>query len=710
MSVSTPQGRPASSRPGRTIVCAKVPEESSGSTDGKLIRPSSRTMMKENTNKPEGSKLVPVDRSRMSYGGREVTDVQTKPLAPTPKSPATTPLPWITNQPTRSSSSKTPPVSLSAGDKYELQQKQTDVHQQVAFQSEIKVEEPASPSKPETTRDLMPRNPKMSLVQALHNPRPAPGRYHHVARVSENTAYTRGVSYHENADSTTTGKDDAASVASSTPRSTTSVGSQSSISSDAKWTTRGYSQSTGSTSSRKSSSTPPDADGKRKRSSRSMHIGFEGCSIDLECEHREHPGSWVLKNFSEIFKGHPDSEGINMCLKSYEIDKPTKLQAHSITAIVRGVQRSKAGKSCIMIQGPSGTGKTSAVSLAVLAILDPNIKHIQAIILSGSPLRDFDKFFTVFSTLQVSSDTNVLKSCFGNKDEGKQKPTNWTIQPGTQVLTGRSTNILHLLGLTQVCLEHVRVLVIDDAQTLAEFSDDPSDTPLNDVIQVCNILECQGAPTSKLTLVILSRCGEGHISRKVIRLLKSSVLKKKNLLSVQDMPTKLRMHVKHYYVQAPRQEWTRILSGLVKSLMFPRVIVFCDDRRHGIEYFPNKMRQMNLEVSVNLGSGEESDEIRRIALQDFSGGKTQFLFTTSEPATCQIVLPKVSCVFHLDVPSDMLSVYAVRLLPLDSHGRSDAVSVVFVEGSGPNPKIVEIEKLFGIRFMDMPFEFIPTNQ
>lgn len=70
----------------------------------------------------------------------------------------------------------------------------------------------------------------------------------------------------------------------------------------------------------------------------------------------------------------------------------------------------------------------------------------------------------------------------------------------------------------------------------------------------------------------------------------------------------------------------------------------------------------------------------------------------------------MSCVFHLDVPSDMLSVYAVRLLPLDSHGRSDAVSVVFVEGSGPNPKITEIEKLFGIRFMDMPFEFIPTSQ
>jgi len=52
----------------------------------------------------------------------------------------------------------------------------------------------------------------------------------------------------------------------------------------------------------------------------------------------------------------------------------------------------------------------------------------------------------------------------------------------------------------------------------------------------------------------------------------------------------------------------------------------------------------------------------------------------------------------------------VRLLPLDCQGaqgrRSDAVSVVFLEQE--SPKISELEKLFGIRFMDMPFEFIPS--
>jgi len=567
----------------------------------------------------------------------------------------------------------------------------------------------ASPSK-----GTIPRNQKMTLVQAMQPTRTQQVRVSVPDDYRDNTSSfngSRGGSiasgYNESISNTPRdGIKDDVSVASSTPRSTTSVGSQSSISSDAKWTTRGYSQSTGSTSSRRSSSTPPDADGKRKRSSRSMHIGFDGCSIDLESEHRDHPGSWQIKDFSEIFKDNAAGENITFCVNAYEMTKPTKLQAHSIAAIVRSIKRNKGGKSCIMVQGPSGTGKTSAVVLAVLAILDQACKHLQAIVLSGSTMRDFDKYFTVFTALQADDSYHTLKSCFSD-----MTPIHW--DPGTQILSGRPKMILHLLGQEKIVLDYVRVLIIDDAHDLAAFTEKPTNTPLDDVIQICNILEAQGIPSSKMTYVILSQGGDGHYSRKVTRLLKSSVLKKKNLLSVQDMPTKLRMHVKHYYVQAPRQEWTKIMAGLVRSLMFPRVIVFCDDRKNGIEYFPNKMRTLNLDVSVNVGSGDTSDEIRRTALQDFSAAKTQFLFTTSEPSTCQIVLPKVSCVFHLDVPGDLLSVYGVRLLPLDSQNRSDAVSVVFVENNGgpvniPNTKIIDLEKLFGIKFMDMPFEFIPN--
>lgn len=62
-------------------------------------------------------------------------------------------------------------------------------------------------------------------------------------------------------------------------------------------------------------------------------------------------------------------------------------------------------------------------------------------------------------------------------------------------------------------------------------------------------------------------------------------------------------------------------------------------------------------------------EARMQALQEFTTNKTQFLYTVSESAVCQTICAArmVSCVFHLDVPPEMLSIYALRLLVLDNN-------------------------------------------
>merc|ERR1719240_1675869 len=164
--------------------------------------------------------------------------------------------------------------------------------------------------------------------------------------------------------------------------------------------------------------------------------------------------------------------------------------------------------------------------------------------------------------------------------------------------------------------------------------------------------------------------------------------------------------LKHYYVQAPRSEWVGILAGLVHSLMFPRAIVFADDRkRERLEGFLKDMERHKLSVSANVvvpsvgptvsSHLQSSIAGRKLAVQEFVAGKTQLLFGTSDPVLCQIVLPKVSCVFHFDVPTDMLSVYGVRLLPLDATQPLDAVSVLFAENAAS--KVQELERMFSIQ-------------
>merc|ERR1712032_356928 len=225
----------------------------------------------------------------------------------------------------------------------------------------------------------------------------------------------------------------------------------------------------------------------------------------------------------------------------------------------------------------------------------------------------------------------------------------------------------------------------------------------------------QGA---KIRQILLTETISDPASKKIMRLLKNSLLKKQNLVGMDNCPapTKLIKGMKHYYSAAPRSEWVRILAGLVQSLMFPRALIFCDEG--SVAQFYREIQKLGVTVSANLpakdcGQATQS-EVRRKAVQDFTSNKSQFLLTHSEPSVCQITLPKVSCVFHFGLPKEMPSVYGVRLLPLDADLVKDSASILLVEPSTKSarpdampPVVSNLSKLFGISFMDMPWEFLP---
>merc|ERR1712190_405796 len=120
------------------------------------------------------------------------------------------------------------------------------------------------------------------------------------------------------------------------------------------------------------------------------------------------------------------------------------------------------------------------------------------------------------------------------------------------------------------------------------------------------------------------------------------------------------MMMKHYYIKKAHSDWVSMFNGLVTTMSFPRALIFCDNDR--IDRYLEEMLAMGIAVSANLpGSSSES---RQKALQDFTSNRTQFLLTHSEPAVCQILLPKVSCVFHFGIPSQTAAVYVSGSCPL----------------------------------------------
>lgn len=519
---------------------------------------------------------------------------------------------------------------------------------------------------------------------------------------------------------------------------------------------------------------------------RSMHISFSSetsgneqdkCSISIEQQSALDASKMSLCiDFKQLCpEGRTD--GLLQCLQMNRYDKPNKLQQHVIPAVMHlmgkelGGQTGSAGKgkSCIVIQGPAKSGKTSAAVIAELAAIDAELAQPQVLLLSSSPKRDFDKLLSVLTLMQ-----NIRYQAFWEEegdpdraiDEGAPEVK---ASRTAHILVGHPRMMLKLLSsVPTLCLDSVRALVIDDVEELlyqlpqdagseknttsqaseasakagaggrvggydginASDGGAASTSPLlDDIVQICNVLEARqyshnmsdtyrirsGHDQSiKCRYVILSQALTDAASRKCLRLLKNSLMKKRNLLDADSCPppTKIIKAMKHYYAMAPRDEWVRVFAGLVQSLMFPRALIFCDDEN--IERYGQEMQDMGIAVSVNLPDASGASESRRRAVQDFTTNRTQFLLTRAEPAVCQIVLPKVSSVFHFGLPKQLPSVYGVRLLPLDAANVKDAPSILFVDAARGNsssaPQLVRsVGRLFDVDFMDMPFEFLPAQ-
>lgn len=551
-----------------------------------------------------------------------------------------------------------------------------------------------------------------------------------------------------------------------------------------------------STLSTMSSSRRGDMKGSGSRSTgrnRTVHLSVSDCAIEIEQQGSSEPlKASLCTDFKQLCGEGSHAEGLMQCLQMYGYQTPNKLQQHSIPMILHflGKQLGGAtgsvgkGKSCIVIHGPAKTGKTSAVVLSLLAALDFSLPQPQAILISGHNKMDIDKYLRVFTLMQT-----VNYQAFYDGEEGEvasieDKSPDVKAARTAHILVGHPRRMLSLISsVPSLCLDNVKVLVVDDAEELIHSSPvqaqksqahksspqdlrliglpssrekrrspaeeeapapaptqsaQPTDTappmsPIEDVIQICNVLECRQYSQNmsdtygirsgqeqgvKIRNVILSETLNDPSSKKVMRLLRNSLMKKKNLLGMENCPppTKLIKGMKHYYAAAPHTEWVRVFAGLVQSLMFPRALIFCDEENIGKFY--EELQEMGISVSANLpgaNGGEGVNEVRRRAMQDFTSNKTQFLLTHSEPAVCQTMLPKVSCVFHFGIPSHMPSIYGVRLLPLDAKVVKDSASILLVEPSkglkpGAQPSVVtNLGKLFGITFMDMPWEFLPTT-
>lgn len=140
-------------------------------------------------------------------------------------------------------------------------------------------------------------------------------------------------------------------------------------------------------------------------------------------------------------------------LKRSGIKEPTPVQSQTVPLLLQGRD--------VVVQAQTGTGKTLAFLLPILERIDPNLPHIQALILT--PTRELAIQITAEAKkLAPLVGANVLATYGGQDVESQIKK----LGRATQVVVATPGRLLDHLGRGTVHLRHVRMLVLDEADQM----------------------------------------------------------------------------------------------------------------------------------------------------------------------------------------------------------------------------------------------------
>ncbi len=163
------------------------------------------------------------------------------------------------------------------------------------------------------------------------------------------------------------------------------------------------------------------------------------------------------------FKDLDITEGYLKGLAELGIQTPTEVQAKTIPKLL--------GKTTDFIgQAQTGTGKTAAFGLPLLAAVDPTQPHLQSVILA--PTRELAKQIQK-QLFRFTKHTDKIFSevvCGGDKIDRQIA----ALQRPTQVLVATPGRLMDLLRRKAVDLSQVKILVLDEADEMLKlgFRDD----------------------------------------------------------------------------------------------------------------------------------------------------------------------------------------------------------------------------------------------
>ncbi len=319
----------------------------------------------------------------------------------------------------------------------------------------------------------------------------------------------------------------------------------------------------------------------------------------------------------------------------------------------------------IIGQAQTGTGKTAAFGIPLLQKVDPDNKHLQAVVLcptrelamqAADDIRDFAKYMFGIKVLAV----------YGGQDISRQIRA---LSAGVQIVVGTPGRVMDHMRRHTMKLKDVKVLVLDEADEMLDmgFRED-----------IETIL--QGMPEERQTALFSATMPEPilQITRKY---------QKEDAEYIKMTPKEITVAaIDQAYYRVPQKSKEEVLVRLMDYYNPSRSLIFCNTKRMVDQLAENLKGKGYLADGLH---GDLSQNQRDTVMNLFRSGRINILIAT-DVAARGIDVSGVEAVFNYDIPED-IEYYVHRIGRTGRAGKSGR-SFTLV-GGREMYKLREIEKV-----------------
>jgi translation initiation factor 4A len=362
------------------------------------------------------------------------------------------------------------------------------------------------------------------------------------------------------------------------------------------------------------------------------------------------------------------SEQLVRGIYGYGFEKPSVIQQQAIVPLAQGRD--------VIATAQSGTGKTGSFTIGTLAVVDPDLNAVQALIIEPThelASQTLDVLTKIGDYLRIRT-----QLCVGGRSMSDDVRA---VRNSAQVVVGTPGRVCALLEMGALRSDKMKIFVMDEAdKLLSEGFEDSIRFMFQRIPQTCQVgIFSATMPPAALELT-------------------QNFMKNPVRIIILTEETALR-GIRQFYVDVGYEDHKLdTMLDLFTEVSIAQCVIFCNSRRKA-EWLAKTLDEK--EYSVSLLHGDLPSDSREKLMDDFRIGRTRVLITTDLLAR-GIDVQGVSCVLNFDLTSS-LETYIHRIGRAGRFGRK-GIAINLVSQKDAH-FLKQIQRYYSTEIQELPQDF-----